>query len=118
MREERPGTAPSLDLRSLRSSRRAVVVVVLAVAVLLVAPAAAAYDTPTRLNEVAHVYSLGVGEVRCPSEAEWGADPYSTSFGWGYTNVRRDTIMLYDYWIIAARVATLGGLRGRTPTGS
>jgi hypothetical protein len=83
-RGERPGRAPSL--------------IVLAVAVLLVAPPAAAYDTPTRLNEVAHVYSLGVGEVRCPSEAEWNADPYSTSFGWGYTDVRM------DYSVLAPRI--------------
>jgi hypothetical protein len=67
---------------------------VLAVTVLLAAAPAAAYDTPTRLNEVAHVYSLGVGEVRCPSEPEWEADPYSSSFGWGYTDVRRDYSVL------------------------
>jgi hypothetical protein len=73
---------------------RVAVVVALAVAALLVAPPAAAYDTPTPLNEVAHVYSLGVGEVRCPSEPEWNADPYSTSFGWGYTNERLDYSVL------------------------
>jgi hypothetical protein len=78
----------------LRSSKRTVAVVALAVAVLLVVPPAAAYDTPTRLNEVAHFYSLGVGEVRCPSQAEWDADPHRTSFGWGYTNMRRDYSVL------------------------
>jgi len=67
---------------------------VLAVTVLLAAAPAAAYDTPTRLTEVAHVYSLGVGEVRCPSEPEWEADPHSNSFGWGYTDVRRDYSVL------------------------
>jgi hypothetical protein len=82
------------ERRSLRSSKRTAAVVALAVAVLLMAAPAAAYDAPTRLNEVAHVYSLGVGEVRCPSEPEWNADPYSTSFGWGYTNVRRDYSVL------------------------
>jgi hypothetical protein len=30
--------------------------------------AARAADTPALLNEVARVYSLGVGEVRCPSQ--------------------------------------------------
>jgi hypothetical protein len=93
-RGERPERAPSLDLRSLRSSKRAAAVVALAIAALLMTPPAAAYDTPTRLNEVAHVYSLGVGEVRCPSETEWGADPHSASLGWGYTNVRRDYSVL------------------------
>ena len=42
----------------------------LVLAVVLV-PNAAAYEAPSELNEVAHVYSLGVGEVRCPSRAEW-----------------------------------------------
>jgi len=70
------------------------VAVALAIAVLLVPPPAAAYDTPTRLNDVAHVYSLGVGEVRCPSKAEWNADPYHASRRWGYTNVRREYSIL------------------------
>jgi hypothetical protein len=91
-------SAHSLDPRSLRNSKRAVVVVALVAAVLLVAPTAAAYDTPARLNEVAHVYSLGVGEIRCPSEAEWDADPNSSSFGWGYTNVHK------DYSVLAPRI--------------
>jgi hypothetical protein len=46
-----------------------------AMVVLLLAPAARAYESPSRLNEVARVYSLGVGEVRCPSRAEWDAYP-------------------------------------------
>lgn len=94
MRGERPGRAPSLHPRSLGRSNRAVVAAVLVVAVLLVAPPAAAYDTPTRLNEVAHVYSLGVGEVRCPSQTEWDADPRRAPFSWGYTNVRKDYSVL------------------------
>ncbi len=89
-----PRRASSLDLPLLRSSKRAGAVVALAVAVLLAAPPAGAYDTPARLNEVAHVYSLGIGEVRCPSEAEWDADPYRASARWGYTNVRTDYTVL------------------------
>lgn len=68
----------------------------LAVALLLglvVASRAHAYETPSRLNEVARAYSLGVGEVRCASAAEWQPDPYS-SFRWGYTNVRADYTVL------------------------
>jgi hypothetical protein len=76
------------------AAKRAAVVVALAVAVLLLASPAAAYETPTQLTEVAHFYSLGVGEVRCPSKAEWDADPYSASFGWGYTNVHSDYSVL------------------------
>jgi hypothetical protein len=37
---------------------------------LALVPSATAYEVPSKLNEVAHVYSLGVGEVRCPSRAE------------------------------------------------
>src|SRR5436190_16922102 len=38
---------------------------------LSIAPAARASDRPAVLNDVARVYSLGVGEVRCPSQEEW-----------------------------------------------
>jgi hypothetical protein len=58
------------------------------------AAAARAADTPALLNDVARVYSLGVGEVRCPSQPEWDADPHRTTFSWGYTNVRRDYTVL------------------------
>ena len=54
---------------------------------------ARAYEVPSKLNEVAHVYSLGVGEVRCPSQAEWDED-WASSFGWAYTNVREDYTVL------------------------
>jgi hypothetical protein len=60
---------------------------------LVVAVRAQAYETPSRLNEVARVYSLGIGEVRCASLAEWHADSHS-SFQWGYTNVRSDYTVL------------------------
>ena len=64
----------------------------LVLAVVLV-PNAAAYEAPGRLNEVTHVYSLGVGEVRCPSRAEWDED-WASSFSWAYTNVREDYTVL------------------------
>ena len=60
---------------------------------LVLVPSATAYEVPSKLNEVAHVYSLGVGEVRCPSRAEWDAD-WASSFGWAYTNVREDYTVL------------------------
>jgi hypothetical protein len=70
-----------------------VALVIAIVAALAVVPSAAAYDTPQRLNEVARVYSLGVGEVRCDSREEWSADPASR-FAWSYTNLRRDFSVL------------------------
>jgi hypothetical protein len=66
---------------------------VVALAALALAGGAAAYDRPAKLNEVAHIYSLGVGEVRCPSEDEWNAD-FASSFGYAYTNVRADYAVL------------------------
>lgn len=64
--------------------------------VLFVAPSAAAYDTPTRLTKVAHVYSRGVGEVRCDSATEWDADPASR-FSWSYTNLHLDYSVLPSF---------------------
>jgi hypothetical protein len=58
------------------------------------AAAARAANTPAPLNDVARVYSLGVGQVRCPSQPEWDADPNRTRFSWGYTNVRGDYTVL------------------------
>jgi hypothetical protein len=63
------------------------------VAAFVFVPSATAYEVPSKLNEVAHVYSLGVGEVRCPSRAEWDED-WASSFGWAYTNVREDYTVL------------------------
>jgi hypothetical protein len=60
---------------------------------LVLAPVGRTYETPTRLNDVARYYSLGVGEVRCAVQAEWGMDAYSRLY-WGYTNVRRDYSVL------------------------
>jgi hypothetical protein len=61
--------------------------------VLVLAPNVSAYDAPPELAEVAHVYSLGVGEVRCASEPEWN-DDYAASFGWAYTNIRAEIAVL------------------------
>jgi hypothetical protein len=77
-------------LRSLDPLGGTILVSVLA---LTLVPSATAYDVPSKLNEVAHVYSLGVGEVRCPSRAEWDED-WASSFGWAYTNVRADYTVL------------------------
>ena len=79
------------NLRSLEFSGRPILLA-LVVALVLV-PGAAAYEVPSKLNEVAHVYSLGVGEVRCPSRAEWDTD-WASSFGWAYTDVRADYTVL------------------------
>jgi hypothetical protein len=61
--------------------------------VLVLAPSASAYETTPKLAEVAHAYSLGVGEVRCASSAEWDAD-FASSVGWAYTNVRDEYAVL------------------------
>jgi hypothetical protein len=61
--------------------------------VLVVPPSASAYETPERLARVAHVYSLGVGEVRCASSAEWDAD-FASALGWAYTNMRDEYAVL------------------------
>ena len=66
---------------------------VAAVAAALLASAAPASDATARLTEVAHVYSLGVGEVRCPARAEWDAD-FASSFSSAYTNLRDDYTVL------------------------
>ena len=68
------------------------ILLALVVALVLV-PNASGYEVPSRLNEVARVYSLGVGEVRCPSRAEWDED-WASSLAWAYTNIREDYIVL------------------------
>jgi hypothetical protein len=65
----------------------------LAVAALVLAGGARAYERPTKLSDVAAVYSLGVGEVRCPSAEEWSAD-FASSFGYAYTHMRDDYTVL------------------------
>jgi hypothetical protein len=61
--------------------------------VLVLAPSVGADELPARLETVAHVYSLGVGEVRCASEVEWDAD-FASAVGWAYTNVRDEYTVL------------------------
>jgi hypothetical protein len=60
---------------------------------LVAAPSVRADETPATLEAVAHVYSLGVGEVRCASTAEWDAD-FTSAVGWAYTNVRDEYTVL------------------------
>jgi hypothetical protein len=74
--------------------RLSTVISVATLALLCVVQAAGAYEAPARLNDVAHVYSLGVGEVRCDTGDEWAADPASR-VAWSYTNLR------YDYSVLA-----------------
>lgn len=45
------------------------------------------------LDVVASVYSLGVGEIRCPSKTQWDAD-FASSFGHAYTNIRDEYTVL------------------------
>jgi hypothetical protein len=60
---------------------------------LMLAHGANAYETPTVPNDIARVYSLGAGEVRCASGTEWEADAYARSY-WAYTNVREEYAVL------------------------
>jgi len=76
------------------SSIAAVCVVLVAITSVNQAAAAKAGDAPALLNDVARVYSLGVGQVRCASQLEWDTDPHRTRFSWGYTNVRGDYTVL------------------------
>ena len=63
------------------------------VAALILVATAGAYDAPGKLNDVARVYSLGAGEVRCPSHEEWAAD-WASSFAWAYSDLRDDYTVL------------------------
>jgi hypothetical protein len=76
--------------------RRGSAIAMLAAVALLLAAPAGAYDLPTRLNSVAHVYSLGAGEVRCDSPDEWRADD-AFRFAWSYTNLRLDYSVLAPF---------------------
>jgi hypothetical protein len=72
---------------------RLVPLAVAAFAALATVASVQAYERPPLLNEVAMVYSLSVGEVRCASEAEWNAD-FASSFASAYTNLRDDYSVL------------------------
>lgn len=80
----------------------ALAAIVATAALLCVVEPAAAYDAPARLNGVARVYSLGVGEVRCDSDDEWAADPASR-VAWSYTNLRHDYSVLPPFLCAGAR---------------
>jgi hypothetical protein len=85
-------------------TRRAIIVFGLAaLAALVLAVGAAAYDKPALLNEVSAVYSLGAGEVRCPSTEEWRSDAAS-SFSHAYTH------MLENYAVLSPTACA--GARG------
>lgn len=62
-------------------------------AALTVAPVGLTYQQPAKLRDVAHVYSLGVGDVRCATATEW-RDDFASSFGFAYTNLRDDYVVL------------------------
>ena len=81
-------TPPSLELVGKRP-----LLLLSLLAVLVCAPVVRAFDTPATLTDVAHVYSLGVGEVRCSSSDEWDAD-FASSFGMAYTNMHDDYAVL------------------------
>ena len=89
--------APGLDrrcVRILRTLHRSAKAMPLSLVVALVlVPNASGYEVPRRLNEVGLVYSLGAGEVRCPSRAEWDED-WASSLAWAYTNVSSDYTVL------------------------
>jgi hypothetical protein len=82
-------TRPSQGVGNVAARLLAFVVVV----ALTVPGGAGAYDRPVTLNEVALVYSLGVGEIRCPTPEEWEAD-FASSFGYAYTHMRDDYAVL------------------------
>jgi len=73
--------------------KRLCVLLVSALVVLCLPATASSYETPPQLNDVARVYSLGIGEVRCPTVAEWDAD-FASSFGYAYTHMVREYAVL------------------------
>jgi hypothetical protein len=83
----------------------------LALTLSLLAAAGAGASTLQGLTDVARVYSLGVGEVRCASPADWNAD-FASSFSSAYTNLRD------DYTILSPRVCegALGVGNAAVPT--
>ena len=80
-----------------RAAKAARPLVLIVLATLVLVGAAQAYERPANLNEIAAFYSLGVGEIRCPSQREWDAD-FASSFGYAYTH------MLDDYSVLSPLV--------------
>jgi hypothetical protein len=83
------GVAALLDPRVLRR----ILIAATALVALILVPRTGAFEIHTKLAEVTHVYSLGVGEVRCASREEWDAD-FAASVGWAYTNIRDEYAVL------------------------
>ena len=85
------------EIRSRESIRKAAfrgpLLQVTVLVALVLAPTVRAYETPARLTDVARLYSLGVGEIRCATSAEWDGD-FASSFGWAYTNIRDEYAVL------------------------
>ena len=100
----RPGTRPSERpwmvitqcalLRIAHVPSRSLFAMLITIAGLSLVAAGRASESPPLLNDVARVYSLGAGEVRCSSQIEWKNDPHRAAFAWGYTNERRDYTVL------------------------
>ena len=65
----------------------------LALTAVLLAPAATAANDVARLTAVAHIYSRGIGDVRCPARTEWDGS-FAASFSSAYTNLRDDYTVL------------------------
>jgi hypothetical protein len=69
------------------------------VVALLAAPRAAAYERSNELERVASVFALRNAEVRCPSRAEWVADPIwggpKEARAWAYTDMIHEHIVLH-----------------------
>jgi hypothetical protein len=86
-------TLPAVRMRRNLNLAGGLLLLLSMLAGVLFTPTAPADDAPGRLTAVARVYSLGVGELRCPSDAEWNAD-FAASFGWAYTNLRDDYAVL------------------------
>ena len=60
---------------------------------LVLVPSAAAYEAPSRVNDVAHAYSLEWERFAARREQS-GDEDWASSFGWAYTNVREDYTVL------------------------
>ena len=56
-------------------------------------PLGRGYEGHARLTAVAHVYSLGIGNVQCPTREQWNAD-FGSSVSSAYTNLRDDYTVL------------------------
>jgi hypothetical protein len=86
-------------VRFMSASRAAVLAIALAL-LLGLSETAGAYERPALLETVAAHFAMRPAEVRCPSTAEWIADPIwgagqNAQRAWGYTNMVADHIVLH-----------------------